>query len=219
MRVLDEETDLGVQDCNMGDREVGSEGEPSTSEDHFNTVDDVIATIREAQFAPAVIEVSEVDDADSALTSAAPASRKLDKIRAEVNATGLTAEQVEKEVATRMVMKKGQRRLPLNVTVPSAPMIAFFDSRSDERIETDMIKGIRNDGGPQGPTRTYEDLLRDHGVDAGVAKRAAEALAAKVGHRIMAIRLNVVATTNELRRRRAITSGVEPASVKYLRVR
>lgn len=128
------------------------------------------------------------------LSDAPGANGKLDKVRAHLAAEGFTAEEIEKIVAIKMVIKKGQRQLPLAVPATAAAMIAFFDGRSDEQLEMDMIKGIHNDGGPYGPAGMYERLLVEHGVEATVAARAAEALAVKVGHRITAIRMSVVAT-------------------------
>lgn len=191
----------------------------ATSSGSRNTIDDVLATIKEAQLGSSDIDVNEVDDSDSALTDAPAPNARLDKIRAELKAAGLTPEQVEKVVAIKMVTKKGQRVLPLNVVATSTAMIAFFNGCSDEQLETDMIKGIKNDGGPYGPASKYERLLVKHGVDVDLARQIADALVVEVGQRITAIRTNVVATTNELRRRRAVAAGVTSAEAKYLRAR
>lgn len=215
-----QEITLDPMDTNHNDRrDDAPEDSSAPSNGMRNTVDDVLATIKEAQLEPSDVDVHEVDDADSALADAPAPSGRLDKIRAELQAAGLSTEQIEKVVAIKMVTKKGQRVLPLNVFATSSAMIAFFSSRTDEQIEADMIKAIRNDGGPYGPAGMYERLLVEHGVAGDVAAQVAEALVIKVGHRITAIRMNVVATTNELRRRRAIAAGVSPATVKYLRVR
>ena len=65
----------------------------------------------------------------------------------------------------------------------------------------------------------YERTLIKLGVDPGTAKTAGEVLADKVNHRVVAIRVNVVATLNELRRRKAEREGLNPRAEKYLRVR
>jgi hypothetical protein len=198
------------------EEEVGASA-AATAEVDRGGVDDVVALLKAAQEEPPVVQVEEVDAADSALTAAPPP--KTDRLRAELAAAGLSPEQIDKIVAIKMVTKKGQRQLPLSVPATHPAMITFFANRTDEEIETDAVKGIRNDGGKLGPIGMYTQVLVDHGVDATVAQAAAEALAAKVSHRVSSIRVNVVATTNELRRRRALAAGLNPAAVKYLKVR
>jgi hypothetical protein len=218
---------ITVTSVARGEDSTASNAQPDSTEDDADkttpadgfTVDNLLATVKGMKSELSDLSVEEVDHADSAVILAPALIGKFDRVRAQLLAAGLTPDQVEKALAIKMVNAKGQRQLPLNVIVTSTAMLTFFVDRSDEQLEIDMIKGIRNDGGPYGPAGMYERVLVQQGVDADVAKPTAEALAAKVGHRIMAIRTNVVATINELRRRRAVAAGVNPADAKYLRVR
>jgi hypothetical protein len=201
-----------------------AEAKPDATEDVLATpanrysLDAIMATMKEVQLEPTDVHVEEVDDTAAALSSTPAPSGKLDRVRRQLSDAGLTPDQVEKALAIKMVNAKGQRRLPMNVVATSIVMIAFFTERSDEQIETDMVKGIRNDGGPHGPAGIYERVLTQHGVSAATAAKAAADIAIKVAHRIQAIRTNVVATLNELRRRRAVAAGLNAADTKCLRV-
>lgn len=143
----------------------------------------------------------------------------IDKRRSLLLQKGLTEAMIDEILPIMSTTRKTQRQLPVDSTVCSSEMIAFFDGRDDTQITADCVKGIRNDGGPYGPAGMYERTLVKLGVDPATARTAGEVLADKVNHRIVAIRVNVVATFNELRRRKAVREGLNPRAEKYLRVR
>jgi hypothetical protein len=178
---------------------------------------DVLDVLREA-VEGSHVQVEEVDAASTAAVSSSSATRE-NKLRESLLAAGVDASMLDAVIAVKMVMKKGQRQLPLTAPATSVAMLTFFGGRTDEQLETDCVKGVRNDGGHLGPIGMYIQVLIDNGVEASAAKAAAEAIAAKVSHRVSSIRTNVVATINELRRRRALAAGLNPAAAKYLRAR
>jgi hypothetical protein len=140
----------------------------------------------------------------------------VDPFLAELRATGLP----EEKIARLMLLQgqkrrgRGQKRLPLAVAVCSPERVAYYAGQSDERIELSMVLGIRTDDGPQGSVASYRELLKHAGVPSELATKAAESIASNVQHRVWSIRESVVATTNELRRRRA----ADPTTAKYLKV-
>jgi hypothetical protein len=161
-----------------------------------------------------------VDEVEAAATALDPTAKptKSEDLDAELGSAGLSPEQIAKVkaiVGTKPAAKSKQRRLSTSSIVTSAALITHFAGRSDAQIELDAVKGIRDDGGPLGAVGVYEKIIFDHGIDAETAKTVATVIAAKVNHRVKAIRSSVVATINELRRRAA---GPNAATAKYIRV-
>lgn len=219
-----------VGDASTDDAEATDHGEASaeaTNTGHTGPVDgaDFVSDVDVPQTPTAIAATPKAElDAVSELTveiveEVEGAKPAVDKRRALLRAQGLSDDVIDKILPVMAVTRKTQRQLPVDSTVCSPEMIAFFEGRDEGEVTADCVKGIRNDGGPYGPAGMYERTLVKLGVDAVTAKTAGEVLADKVNHRIVAIRFNVVATINELRRRRAVADGLNPRAEKYLRVR
>lgn len=197
---------------NAGDTGPGSEADSDGDTEVPQTPTAIANTLKAEQHGGSELKVENVVEPEDAKPA-------IDKRRALLRLQGLSDDMIDKILPIVSTTRKTQRQLPVDGTVCSPEMIAFFEGRDDATITGDCVKGIRNDGGPYGPAGMYARLLVKLGVDAVTAKTAGEVLADKVNHRIVAIRVNVVATINELRRRRAVADGLNPRAAKYLRVR
>jgi hypothetical protein len=89
------------------------------------------------------------------------------------------------------------------------------EPRTDDDIEADALKQIRNDGGQLGPAARYKQIIDGSSSTAA----AAAAINDHVTRRIKHIRIYAASAINELRRRRAGRAGIDPMTVDYLAVR
>jgi hypothetical protein len=178
------------------------------------TPSEIISTLDAELAGQSSVVVEPVVDDETAKPKAG-----VDRRRSLLREQGLSEETIDKILPIMSVTRKTQRQLPVDFTVCSQEMAAFFSARDDDQITADCIKGIRNDGGKLGPAGMYALMLTRLGIDPALASTAGDLLATKVNHRIVAIRVNVVATVNELKRRRAEREGRDPRTEKYLRVR
>jgi hypothetical protein len=142
-----------------------------------------------------------------------------------LKAKGIDDATIEELTVQREITVGRQRNHPQHATVCSPQMVAFFATRidadgnsarrTDEDLEADMLKHCRNDGGKLGPALRYQQIIEESSSPAA----AAAAINDHVTQRIRAIRTYVCSVTNELRRRRAVATGIDPKTIDYLAVR
>lgn len=190
----------------------------------------ILTVLREVDASTPDEVVTEVDEKDSAPEPDAPEKANKrekfkDEHRAKLLAAGCDPEKVDELVAARQIAGSRQRVTPTWATVCALDTVTFWQDRSDEQIEQDMTKLLRRDGGQCGPEAAYAQILHNCGLDAGdlhdvdtELQVAAERINEHVGRRFYSARVYVTMAINELRRRRAVKAGVDPTTVKYLKV-
>lgn len=171
-----------------------------------NTEESSSLNIEEAELA------AEVSPPATAPTSRSNKVTVEERRRLMLVAEGMSEEKAA-ELAKRLMGRKPQRRLP-STDALSPERIAHFEGRSDEQIELAAVQSIHLDGGPPGVIRAYERAMADATNDTERAERMRDLMA----ERMASIRTTVVAVINEQRRRRAVRDGVDPRSVKFIRV-
>ncbi len=204
---------------------VGADGNGDAVTDE---VAETVAAVKAIDAEVSEVVTSQVPEHATAITPDTPAKKakrqaKRDLFAEQLRAEGLGPAVIAKLVVQREILHGRQRVHPTWRTVCSVEMVAFWatrlkvdgttEVRTDEDIEADMIKLIRNDGGQVGPVERYRQFIAGSNPAA-----AAVAIADHVGQRIKSIRIYVCSAINELRRRRAVAAGKNEQNINYLAV-
>ncbi len=179
----------------------------------------ILAVIREVDATTPTETTEEVNEKDSAPVPDEPAraakrADHRDDLRKQMLAAGCHPDRVNELVAARMITAAHQRITPVWATVCALETIAFWGDRTDDEIEADMNKLRRRDGGLLGPEKLYERIIAESSSPAEAAAR----INGHFGRRMTSARIYATMAVNELRRRRAVRAGIDPTTVKYLRV-
>jgi hypothetical protein len=176
--------------------------------------DGVVESIRELRddaendtSAATLVKVPNTQTALGTPTEKAAEQKAQDKRRLALKKEGFSDEDIDRILPIALTQKGSQRYLPMGQFTCSAAMVRYFEGRTEEQIIGDALKAVRRDGGMKGPVQRYVQIISAHRDD---PTAAAKEIDEHTDRRITAIRRMLIATQNELIRRRVVAAGGDP---------